>query len=85
MLINRHELPAQMAIDLAAGARERATIDLVEQAGRTNDMPRFVSQLNLEWSIDPLSDHASACASGICHLSSIPWPNCRACRIREPG
>ena len=33
MLINRHELPAQMAIDLAAGSRERATIDLVEQAG----------------------------------------------------
>ncbi len=47
MLINRHELPAQMAIDLAAGARERATIDLVEQAGRTSDMPRFVQQLNL--------------------------------------
>lgn len=47
MLINRHELPAQMAIDLAAGARERATIDLVEQAGRTNDLPRFVSQLHL--------------------------------------
>ena len=47
LLINRHELPAQMAIDLAAGARERATIDLVEQAGRTSDMPRFVQQLNL--------------------------------------
>lgn len=47
LLINRHELPAQMAIDLAAGARERATIDLVEQAGRTSDMSRFVEQLNL--------------------------------------
>lgn len=47
MLINRHELPAQMAIDLAAGARERATVDLVEQAGRTTDMSRFVQQLNL--------------------------------------
>ncbi|NBC20372.1 MAG: DUF2336 domain-containing protein [Alphaproteobacteria bacterium] len=47
MLVNRHELPAQLAIDLAAGARERATIDLVEQAGRTSDLPRFVSQLNL--------------------------------------
>ena len=47
MLVNKHELPAQMAIDLAAGARERATIDLVEQAGRTRDLPRFVSQLNL--------------------------------------
>ncbi|MEM6666198.1 MAG: DUF2336 domain-containing protein [Pseudomonadota bacterium] len=47
MLVNKHELPAQMAIDLAAGARERATIDLVEQAGRTRDLARFVSQLNL--------------------------------------
>lgn len=46
ILVNRHELPAQLAIDLAASARERATIDLVEQAGRTNDLPRFVSQLN---------------------------------------
>ncbi len=47
MLVKKHELPAQLAIDLAAGARERATVDLVEQAGRTEDMPRFVSQLNL--------------------------------------
>lgn len=47
ILVNRHELPAQLAIDLAASSRERATIDLVEQAGRTSDLPRFVSQLNL--------------------------------------
>jgi len=47
MLVNKHELPAQMAIDLASGARERATIDLVEQAGRTRDLARFTSQLNL--------------------------------------
>ena len=47
VLVNKHELPAQLAIDLAAGARERATVDLVEQAGRSHDMPRFVNQLNL--------------------------------------
>lgn len=47
LLVNRHELPAQVAIDLAAGARERATIDLVEQAGRTQDLLRFTQQLNL--------------------------------------
>lgn len=47
ILVNRHELPAQVAIDLASGARERATIDLVEQAGRTQDLPSFVRQLNL--------------------------------------
>lgn len=47
LLVNKHELPAQLAIDLASGARERSTIDLVEQAGRSHDMPRFVNQLNL--------------------------------------
>jgi len=47
MLVNRHELPAQIAIDLAASARERATIDLVEQAGRSQDLPGFARQLNL--------------------------------------
>ena len=80
MLINRHELPAQMAIDLAAGARERATIDLVEQAGRTNDLPRFVSQLNLNGRLThslimralcvghmPFVEHALAELSGVPH------------------
>jgi len=47
LLVNRHELPAQIAIDLAAGARERATIDLVEQADRSQDMQHFVHQLDL--------------------------------------
>ena len=47
LLVNKHELPAQVAIDLAAGARERATIDLVEQADRTHDMQLFVHQLDL--------------------------------------
>ena len=47
VLVNRHELPAQVAIDLASGARERATIDLVEQADRSQDMQRFVHQLDL--------------------------------------
>ncbi|MEM9841788.1 MAG: DUF2336 domain-containing protein, partial [Pseudomonadota bacterium] len=80
MLINRHELPAQMAIDLAAGARERATIDLVEQAGRSNDMGRFVSQLNLNGRLTqslimralcvghmPFVEHALAELSGVPH------------------
>ncbi len=47
LLVNKHELPAQVAIDLAAGARERATIDLVEQADRSHDMQHFVHQLDL--------------------------------------
>jgi uncharacterized protein (DUF2336 family) len=80
MLVNRHELPAQMAIDLAAGARERATVDLVEQAGRTNDLPRFVGQLNLNGRLShslimralccgqmPFVEHALAELSGVAH------------------
>ncbi|HPF22163.1 MAG TPA: DUF2336 domain-containing protein [Hyphomonas sp.] len=80
MLVNRHELPAQMAIDLAAGARERATIDLVEQAGRSHDLPRFVAQLNLNGRLShslimralccgqmPFVEHALAELSGVTH------------------
>ncbi len=80
MLVNRHELPAQMAIDLAGGARERATVDLVEQAGRAHDLPRFVSQLNLNGRLShsmimralccgqmPFVEHALAELSGVAH------------------
>jgi uncharacterized protein (DUF2336 family) len=52
-LVNRHALPPQMAIDLAVGARERATVDLVEQASRQEDLPRFVQQLNLHGRLSP--------------------------------
>lgn len=80
MLVNRHELPAQMAIDLAASARERATIDLVEQAGRSHDLPRFVTQLNLNGRLShslimralccgqmPFVEHSLAELSGVGH------------------
>ena len=80
ILVNRHELPAQLAIDLASGARERATIDLVEQAGRSHDLPRFVSQLNLNGRLThslimralccgqmPFVEHALSELSGVAH------------------
>jgi uncharacterized protein (DUF2336 family) len=52
-LVNNHELPPQIAIDMALGARERATIDIVEQAGRQKDLGRFVQQLNLNGRLTP--------------------------------
>lgn len=52
-LVNHHELPPQIAIDLAVGARERVTIDIVEQAGRQKDIGRFVQQLNLNGRLNP--------------------------------
>jgi uncharacterized protein (DUF2336 family) len=52
-LVNNHELPPQIAIDLAVGARERATLDIVEQAARQSDLPKFVQQLHLNGRLTP--------------------------------
>ena len=52
-LVNKHELPPQLAIEIAAGTRERATLDLVEQAGLSSDPPRFVQQLHLNGRLTP--------------------------------
>jgi uncharacterized protein (DUF2336 family) len=45
-LINHHALPPQLALQIAMGSRERATIDLVDQAGRTPDVKSFVGHLH---------------------------------------
>lgn len=52
-LIHRHSLPPQLAVELAEGARERATVDLVEQAGLSQDPRRFVQQLQLNGRLAP--------------------------------
>jgi len=79
-LVNNHELPPQIAIDLAMGARERITIDIVEQAVRQKDIGRFVQQLNLNGRLNPsllmrglclghieFVEHAMAELAGITH------------------
>jgi uncharacterized protein (DUF2336 family) len=45
-LINHHALTPQVALEIAMGSRERATVDLVDQAGRTPDVRSFVGHLN---------------------------------------
>jgi uncharacterized protein (DUF2336 family) len=52
-LVNHHEVPPQVAIDLASGARERATLDLVEQAGLQSDLTRFARQLSNSGRLTP--------------------------------
>jgi uncharacterized protein (DUF2336 family) len=52
-LINHHALSPEMALQIALGARERATIDLVDQAGRTTDVERFVTHLNTNGRLTP--------------------------------
>jgi len=69
-LAKRHELPPQLAVELAEGARERATIDLVDQAGRAADMQRFVQQLHLNARLTP-----SIIVRGLCmgHIRFVEW------------
>jgi uncharacterized protein (DUF2336 family) len=45
-IVSSHPLSPDAALQIALGARERATLDLVDQAGRANDMKAFVSHLN---------------------------------------
>lgn len=45
-LLNHHEISAELALEVVVGARERATVDLVDQAGRTADVKNFVLQLH---------------------------------------
>jgi uncharacterized protein (DUF2336 family) len=47
-LISRHSLSPEAALKVAMGATERATVDLVDQAGRTADTRGFVMHLNRE-------------------------------------
>lgn len=52
-LVHRHALPAQLAVELAEGARERATVDLVDQAGLSEDPRRFAQQLQMNGRLTP--------------------------------
>ncbi|MDP3173918.1 MAG: DUF2336 domain-containing protein [Phenylobacterium sp.] len=45
-LVSAHALSPDLALQIALGAKERATIDLVDQAGRAADMRSFVAHLN---------------------------------------
>ena len=52
-MVSRHAIPAQLAVELAEGARERATVDLVDQAGLSPDPRRFVQQLQMNGRLTP--------------------------------
>ncbi|WP_397402434.1 DUF2336 domain-containing protein [Phenylobacterium sp.] len=44
-LIAHHAISAVQALEIATGAAERVTVDLVDQAGRTTDVKAFVGHL----------------------------------------
>lgn len=52
-LITRHAVAPETAIRLAGFARERATVDLVDQAGAESDLATFVAQLDARKALTP--------------------------------
>lgn len=64
-LASRHELPPQLAVELSEGARERATIDLIDQAERSSDLQRFVQQLSLNGRLTPSLVLRGVCAGAM--------------------
>jgi len=82
-LVKRHALPPQLAVEIAEGARERATLDLVDQAGLAHDPMHFVQQLRLNARLTPslilrallrghvaFVEHAFAELAGVSHAKA---------------
>ncbi|TAJ69729.1 MAG: DUF2336 domain-containing protein [Phenylobacterium sp.] len=47
-LVTHHAVTAETALEVVTGAAERATVDIVDQAGRTADVRGLVTHLNAE-------------------------------------
>ena len=52
-ILTNHALSAERTMELILGAKERATIDLVDQAGRAADPKAFVAHLNKVGRLSP--------------------------------
>ncbi|ATQ43503.1 pole-localized protein SpbR [Caulobacter mirabilis] len=52
-LLNTQMLSPELAVEIAIGAKERATIDLVDQAGRAGDPKAFAAHLNKAQRLTP--------------------------------
>ena len=77
-LVNHHALAPEVAVQIAVGARERATVDLVDQAGRTADVERFVQHLRVEGRLTP-SLLLRALANG--HMTFFEWSLAELARV----
>ncbi len=78
-LINHHALPPHMALEIAAGSRERATVDLVDQAGRAPDVRAFTQHLHEAGRLTPslmlralVRGHITFFEWGLSQLSGVP-------------
>ena len=69
-ILANHALSAERTLELIIGAKERATIDLVDQAGRAADPKAFVAHLNRVGRLSP-SLVLRALAHG--HMTFFEW------------
>jgi uncharacterized protein (DUF2336 family) len=69
-LMDKHQLTPDTALQIALGARERATMDLVDQAGRASDMKAFTAHLRTQERLTP-SLMLRTLAHG--HMSFFEW------------
>jgi uncharacterized protein (DUF2336 family) len=52
-LVDHHKLTPATALQIALGAKERATVDLVDQAGRATDLKAFCAHLHAQERLAP--------------------------------
>jgi len=78
-IFSHHAVSAQLAMEIAIGSTERATVDLVDQAGRTHDPRSFVAHLNKAGRLTPslllralAHGHMSFFECGIAELAGVP-------------
>jgi uncharacterized protein (DUF2336 family) len=69
-ILTNHALSAELTMELIVGAKERATIDLVDQAGRASDPKAFVAHLQRAGRLSP-SLILRALAHG--HMTFFEW------------
>jgi uncharacterized protein (DUF2336 family) len=69
-LVSKHAVSPEAALEVAIGAAERATVDLVDQAGRAADVKGFVAHLSAEKRLTP-SLLLRALAHG--HMTFFEW------------
>jgi uncharacterized protein (DUF2336 family) len=69
-LVDHHALSPETALQIAVGTRERATVDVVDQAGRAGDMRAFVAHLHRQDRLTP-SLLLRAAAHG--HMAFFEW------------
>jgi uncharacterized protein (DUF2336 family) len=78
-LVNHHALPPELAIEIATGSRERATVDLVDQAGRAPDVRSFTRHLKAAGRLTPslllralVQGHMTFFEWGLAELAGVP-------------